>query len=429
MEFRPKSTFEYRTTKNDSTYRCFNNFRWEKIHQSPKICSKKLRYLSYGQKLYSLNDINDKITNSKGPKLSKQYKRLTDKELDKCFGNDKLIGWNQDKLFIKKYFKTMKSTKNEINSRNNKHLIIDSEENKNCKKTELSKNENNKNNEKSNTNVINSYTNKRIFLKRPSTGEEKKLNKIIPATERNDIWMPKNFKNYDLLVKNPRMINTKSAQDEMLKKIPSFSYNEIRKKMNDTDVFFSKEQKITRNLNKRVKSSYIFSESDIFCRKHDKVNLSKSGEIYLFKTNLGKKYTTSNESNSRWQPGSNYPNLINHPSTNFNILSPDVKNCQYNRTKQTIFEECKNFNKIKIEDGYQKKALFFNPTHKQKGIGEFIDITKNGAGNPGRDFINKYKENPLCFQRNSEVCATFGDVYYNYRNVSTKPFIKERFES
>jgi len=58
--------------------------------------------LSYGQKLYSLNDINDKITNSKGPKLSKQYKRLTDNELDKCFGNDKLIGWNQDKLFIKK---------------------------------------------------------------------------------------------------------------------------------------------------------------------------------------------------------------------------------------------------------------------------------------------------------------------------------------
>jgi len=377
MEFRPRSTFECRTAKNNSTYRCFNNFRWEEIHQSPKITSNKLRYLSFGQKLYSLNDINDKITNSKGPKLSKQYKRLTDKELDKCFGNDKLIGWNQDKLFINKYFKMMKTSKNEFNSRNNKHLVIDSEDNKNNKKTEITKNENVKNNEKSNAKTINSYTNKKLLLKR----------------------------------------------------IPSFSYNEIRKKMNDTDVFFSKEQKITRNVNKRVKSSYIFSESDIFCRKNDKVNLSKSGEIYLFKTNIGKKYTTSNESNSRWQPGSNYPNLINHPSTNFNILSPDVKNCQYNRTKQTIFEECKNFNKIKIDDGYQKKDLFFNPTHKQKGIGEFIDITKNGAGNPGRDFINKYNENPLCFQRNSEVCATFGDVYYNYKNVSTKPFMKERFES
>ena len=71
------------------------------------------------------------------------------------------------------------------------------------------------------------------------------------------MWMPKNFKNYDLLVKNPRLINKKSAQDEMLRKIPSFSYNEIRKKMNDTDVFFSKGQRITRSVNRRIKSSYI----------------------------------------------------------------------------------------------------------------------------------------------------------------------------
>ena len=148
---------------------------------------------------------------------------MSDKELDKCFGNDKLIGWNHDKLFINNYFKMMKTSKNDINSRNNKHLVIDSEDNKNNKKTEITKNENVKNSEKSNAKTINSYTNKKLFLKRPSTGEEKKSPRIIPATERNDIWMPKNFKNYDLLVKNPRMINKKSSQDEMLKRIPSFS--------------------------------------------------------------------------------------------------------------------------------------------------------------------------------------------------------------
>ena len=275
----------------------FNNFKSEKINQSPKILSNKLRNLSYEQKLYSLNDINDKITNSKGPKLSKQYKRLTDKELDKYYGNNKLIGWNYDKFFLNKYFKMMKASESEINTKSNKNLIVDSETIKNSNKPKLIQIKNDKNTEKSNLNAVNSYANKKVFLKRPSTGAEKK---IIPATKRNDIWMPRNFKNYDLLVKNPRMINKKSAQEEMFQKIPSFSYNEIRKKMNDTAPFFSKEQKITRNGKRRIKSSYIFSESDIFCRKNDKINLSKSGEIYLFKPNLKPKYTSSNESNSRW---------------------------------------------------------------------------------------------------------------------------------
>ena len=198
--------------------------------------------------------------------------------------------------------------------------------------------------------------------------------------------------------------------------------------MKDSDIFSLKEQNVVKNVNRRIKSSYIFGESDIFCKKNDKVNLSKSGETYLFKPNLGIKYTASNESNSRWQPGTNYPNLINHPSTNFNILSPNVKNNQFNKTKQIIFEECKNIKRNNNDEGYQKKLLFFSPAHKQKGMGEFIDITRNGSGNPGRDFISKYKENPLCFQRNSEVCATFGDIYYNYKNFSAKPFIKDRFE-
>ena len=427
MELRPKSQFESRTTKYKSTQKHFNNFSYDTKNQSPKISSNKLRNYLYEPKLYSLIDINDKITNSKGPKLSKLYKRLTDKELNERYGNNKLIGWNYDKLFINNYIKFHKTHKNTVNSNNN-NLIpkSDVKKNNNDNKT-FSGLENNKNNEKSNKTI--DQSNQRLFLKRPNTGIVNKSQKIIPATKRNDIWMPKNYKKYDLQVKNPRAMTSKSVQEERLIKIPSFSYNEIRKKMNDTDIFFTKNITKIRNVNRRIKSSYIFSESDPFCNHNDRINLSKSGEKYLFKTIINQKYTTSNESNSRWQPGVNYPNLINHPSTSFNILSPNIKNSQYNRTKQTIFEESKNLNKNKNEEGYQKKILFFNPTHKQKGIGEFIDITKNGAGNPGRDFIQKYRENPLCFQRSSDVCATFGDIYNNYKNVSTKPFMKERFES
>ena len=143
--------------------------------------------------------------------------------------------------------------------------------------------------------------------------------------------MPKNFKNYDLIVKNPHLIDSKLKGDSIMKKIPSFTYKEIKKKMNDTDIFFTKNKK-SQSVNQRIKSSYIFSESDIFNRKKDVVNLSKCGEIYLFRPSSNAKYTSSNESKSHWQPSSNYPNLVNHPSTKFNILSPYSLNSQYNKT-------------------------------------------------------------------------------------------------
>ena len=419
MAFRPKSTFEIRSSRNKKSYRFFNNFRCEYISKDSNILPNKISFISQEKKLYSLSDINDKITNSKGPNLKKQYVRLTDNELNKFFGNNKLIGWNHDKLFIKNYFKMLKPPQSAINSRIKKIDINTNRDNKS---------DNNKTNEQLNSNNINIDSIKKNDIKKQNPEKEKKIQRIIPATKRTDRWMPKNYKNYDLLVKNPLLIETKISQDPFLKGIPFFSYEQICKKMNDTDIFFTKEKKSENNRFRRIKSSYIFEESDIFCKKNDIVNLSKSGEKYLFRPTILKKYTSSNESNSRWQPGVNYPNLINHPSTNFNILSPYVKNNQFNRTKQTILEECKNINKNKNDAAYQKKLLFFNPTHKQKGMAEFIDITKNGSSNPGKEYINKYKENPYCFQRSSEVCANFGDVYYHYKNVSTKPFSKERFE-
>ena len=420
MEFRPKSTFETRSSRNKKSYRCFDNFKCENVIKNQNILPGKISYILQEKKLYSLSDINEKITNSKGPNLRKQHVRLTDEQLNKFYGNGKLIGWNHDKLFIKNYFKALKHPSSAYNLK--MHTI-----DMNMKKD--NKLENRKTTEQLNSNKTNIDSINKTDIKNKNPKKEKKLQRIIPATKCNDMWMPKNYKKYDLIVKNPLLIDTKISQDSFLKKLPFFSYEQIRKKMHETDIFFTKEKKSEKNINRRIKSSYIFGESDIFCQKNDKVNLSKSGEKYLFKPNILKKYTSSNESNSRWQPGINYPNLINHPSTNFNILSPNVRNNQYNRTKQSIFEECKNINKNKNDDAYQKKLLFFNPTHKQKGMGEFIDLTKNGSSNPGKEFINKYKENSQCCQRSSEVCANFGDVYYNYKNVSTKPFMKERFES
>ena len=400
MQFRPSSTIENRISKKHLIFNGFNDLN--NRNQNLKIISHNLKNSSDRYKLFSLIDINDKKTNSKGTKLSQQYRRLSEKELNQYFGNDKLTGWNYDKLFVNRYIKRVQTPRIIFKSKNILNNI-----NQN--------NENNKN--------IENIDNKKPILKRPST--EKRVQKINPATKRNDIWMPKNFKNYDLVVKNPHLIDSKLKGDSIIKKIPSFTYKEIKKKMNDTDIFFTKNKK-SQSVNQRIKSSYIFSESDIFNRKKDVVNLSKCGEIYLFRPSSNAKYTSSNESKSHWQPSSNYPNLVNHPSTKFNILSPYSLNSQYNKTKETIYEECKNISKSK--ETLQLKNNFFNPTHKQKGMGQFIDITKNGSGNYGKDFNNKFRENPLCFHRSSDVCATFGDVYYNYKNVSTKPFMKARFE-
>ena len=69
----------------------------------------------------------------------------------------------------------------------------------------------------------------------------KKKRKIIypkTGTKRNDRWIPKNYKNYELMVKNPRIVFQKMKEDSLKRKIPFYNYKEISQKMNDTDVFF-----------------------------------------------------------------------------------------------------------------------------------------------------------------------------------------------
>ena len=108
---------------------------------------------------------------------------------------------------------------------------------KDSNNTQLPQNENNKNTEKSNSDIIKKDTNKKFYMTRPITGEEKKFHNLIPPTKRNDRWMPKNFQKYDLQVKNPQILNKKIEQEEKLRRVPSFSYSEIRKKMKDSDIF------------------------------------------------------------------------------------------------------------------------------------------------------------------------------------------------
>ena len=80
---RPNSTISIRSKNHLSNYiRNNNNIKFDNnknnnIYQSPKISSGKMRYILENKKLFSLIDLNEKITNSKGTSLPKQFNRLT----------------------------------------------------------------------------------------------------------------------------------------------------------------------------------------------------------------------------------------------------------------------------------------------------------------------------------------------------------------
>ena len=119
------------------------NIKRRKINKSNSYIfnyhPKKESFIKNNPKLFSLLDINDKITNSKGTSLPNQYKRLTDEELNKKFTVTYKIGWNYCKKLMNKIkekeFKYLKKDpiieekkNNEDNSLNNKILFSEREQ-------------------------------------------------------------------------------------------------------------------------------------------------------------------------------------------------------------------------------------------------------------------------------------------------------------
>ena len=108
--------------------------------------------------------------------------------------------------------------------------------------------------------------------------------------------------------------------------------------------------------------------------------------------------------------------MISSSSKDYNILDPKSKGLYLSKEKMMI--ECEN----------KKGNLnYMNPLYKQKGITEFIDITRNGANNVRKDYITAYNDNPKCFFKTNEVCASFYNCYSKYKNLCQKPFIKNFF--
>ena len=109
--------------------------------------------------------------------------------------------------------------------------------------------------------------------------------------------------------------------------------------------------------------------------------------------------------------------LIGSSSKDYNILDPKSKGIYLSKEKQ--MSECENKK--------NNSEIVINPTYKQKGITEFVDITRNGASNTRKDYINAYNNNPRCFFKNNQIGSSFYDIYFQYKGLCKKPFVKKNF--
>ena len=407
--------------------------------------NKNLRLFSgnlyqFRPKLFSLLDINDKITNSRGTSLPMQFKRLTDEDNQRQFGFSYRKDQNFNLALIKKFLSKM----NFSNSNKKKRKIIKIEEtNKNDiineKKVEKNSNKNfkikiennnkidtqNENKNINNTEIVNKNNIRKIISNKQKQNTTELNQSKLKLRNRNDCWLPEGYPKYELLVNNPKLLLKQIKNDPFAGKLPDYNLKIISKKSYDSDIFFKKPiTKKESSYNKKVKQ-HDHQASDIFNLNYDVENLLKSSEKYIFKTKPKEYYYLTRESNSKWSPKLSIPTFLNSPSTEYNILNPGKKNI--GMTKEKIIIEVDNQRKKNIEEKKFNKTIsksvnYMNPIYRQKGLSEFIDITRNGGNNTGKDFINCYNNNPKCFCKNNEVCSSFYNSYAFYRDICTKPF-------
>ena len=398
------------------------------LNQSPKISSGKFRSLLTNRNNFSLLDINDKVTNSRGTSLPIQYKRLTSKEVKELFNIEKLENY---KKFQKMKYNSMKNIfleKNKIANKT-KHQNIINKKNfeKNYEtdiinnKTDICDNINNNTNYSCIKNEIKKIKKDNIIIsKRPQTSKANNRKKIIFEEEKKnnektykikDIWKPLNYEEYEEMVNDKKKLIKKMQKNPFFTRLPQCSIKEIKEKVNHSDIFFLQKNNkenidLEHNNNYIKKKNYnIYFNSDIFNIKNDEINIKKIGEKYLFNNQNNIKYTSSKESQSSWQNNIYKDPINNFSSKNYNILSPNRKN---------------NF--LNKDDIY--KSLKKKPLNKQKGLGNYMDSANNNSSHFGQEYSKCYKSNPNCFKKVTEICANFGDLFLHYKNMCDQPFHK-----
>ena len=158
-----------------------------------------------------------------------------------------------------------------------------------------------------------------------------------------------------------------------------------------------------------------FTDSDIFNLRNDKHLIEKSGEHSFFLNRHEKQrvtYNANNEALLGWKLRKPLPSYMNYASSKYNLLNRDMENV--GKTKEKIMEETK-----KLSEG-------FNPTHKQKGLTEFIHLSRVSAPNINEDYNKAIKDDPNVFKKKNDFSSEFYDIYNQYNSLCDKPFQKFR---
>jgi hypothetical protein len=441
----------------------YPNLKLYDTRQSPKMQSGKLRDMKFQtvqlQMPFSQLDLSiGKL--SRGTNVPAQFER---KEMEKIFNQTVNIG------FYKKSQNSQIGNLNEVTKNNSQ--AFNEDENNNNKILQQSKSfyvtkdrsctplqENNTNTRKNsgeaegetgivkskkqlkNNSIISSPENEGVSgqirqLSQSNSPIENCLpveskNLVLPSTTKqdnnflnqaqvtNDKWMPTNYREYERQVKtaHARLRDPNFTTNTPGDRLPSVSVKEIKKKAQESDIFFTKNSKYKeQNFNKarenHHKSKAIdYQDSDIFMLKNNNLSLEKNAEKYLEAQNKIAAYNTSSRSNSEWQPKNACASLLNHGSTKYSLLNPDAKNSS--KTKEQIIAESMSINN-------------FNPIFKQKSLCEFLDLTRVGVPNPNKEYLNALKKTKNGFGREANMCSTYLDLHRMYRGISDRPFVKK----
>ena len=393
------------TSRIKLTQKKYTNF----LPQSPKIQSYGFTTKSQ-PKLFSILDINDKY-HSKAPSLPNQYKR-------KIYSNIYNLLYNKNKRGL-----IFKIPQIEPKIKN----ITD-------EKIKIKKNKSEDNIDKL---LLTMSRKERLY--KPQCWDNASYEQIKKG--QRDKLMPEGYEFYEknLLENNKNYIKnnyvkinktnikekTKNSNNELENnKSPVEKESILIRKLNKlnqykSNIFFEERRDDNKNKEKyskiieKKRSMYSkYLDSDIFNLRNNDQIIKKSGEHSFFEENKLKKnmYNSNNETLLGWKLRKPMPSFLNYESSKFNLFNRDMKNT--GKTKENIIKEVK-----KVDEN-------FNPTHKQKGLTEFIELSRVSAPNINVDYNKAINEDPNIFKKKNNISSEFYDLYNHYNNLCDKPFQK-----
>ena len=367
--------------------------------QSPKISTKKARlYLPPTCDTTNTNEIVYvlKRKESQTPKFNIQYKRLSSEDLSRMFPKptNTLNSIRKHNLFLKYKNQSIKNNNTNTNVSASKQL-----QTINTISNETQQHNNNK-------------TLKRAQSAIYTTNNTKPTNAFYPThndkafkLSKDDKWKPTSYRDIELQLQNPKLI-----KNQFIFNIPS--PQEIARYNNNSDIFniqpskpFVPPPQKHHTINNQ--------KSDVFNLHCDSTNIHKSYETYMITSPT--KYTTSKQSHSEWRDNVNSSSIINHPSTPFNILSPNKKNFVKSKS-----EYCLNNNNNNTGCSNSNSNTTF---HRQKSICEISDISRNTNERINPTYFNEYQRNENTFKRKNDLCAIVRNQYHIVKHVISSPFL------